>query len=69
MKKLKKDSIFRDMVRVALCNRSENGDFLRDNFNNNKSSINIKFSDFSFRREALIKKTALNYLNNIDKGI
>ena len=68
MKKLKKDPIFRDMVRIALCNRSENGDFLRDSFNNKKSSINIKFSDFSFLKESLIKKTALSYLNSIDRG-
>ena len=68
MEKLKKDPVFRDMVRVALCNRSENGDFLRDSFKNKKSSINVKFSDFSFTNESLIRKTALNYLNSIDRG-
>ena len=68
MKRLKKDPIFRDMVRVALCNRSENVDFLRDSFKNKKSSININFSDFSFSNEARIKRVAFNYLNNIDRG-
>ena len=68
MKNIKKDPIFRDMVRVALCSRSENGDFLRDSFRNKKSSYKIKFSKFSFSNEGMIKKVALSYLNNIDRG-
>lgn len=65
---LKKDPVFRDMVRVASSIRSENGKFLKDDSGEMTRYARGQFKKFSFLKEASIRRTFENYLNNIDRG-
>lgn len=69
MKKLKKYPLFRDMVRVAACNRIENNEFLRKPCGNMVDSINKQFKKYPFLKAASVKRVIISYLNNIDRGI
>ena len=62
----KKDPLFRDMVRVASCARSEEGKFLRDDSGNMTTYTQEQFNKFSFLKEESVRKALDNYLNNID---
>jgi hypothetical protein len=65
----KKSPVFKDMVRVASCMRSENGDFLKDDSGQVIPSINDQFKKFSFLKEDTVRSVVTRYLNNIDRGI
>jgi len=65
----KKQPIVRDMVRVASCLRSENGDFLKDSSGQTIPYIQEQFKKFSFLKEKSVRNVVTRYLNNIDRGI
>jgi len=65
----KKNPVFRDMIRVASCIRSENGKFLKDESGQVTPFIQEQFKKFSFLKEESVRKALDNYLNNIDRGI
>lgn len=69
MKKLKRYPLFRDMVRVATCDRYEKNEFLRKSCGNMKDSVLKQFNRFSFLKAASVKRVIISYLNNIDRGI
>lgn len=62
----KKDPLFRDMVRVASCIRSEEGKFLKDDSGKKTAYVQEQFKKFSFLKEESIRRALNNYLNNID---
>lgn len=66
---VKKNPLFRDMVRMASSIRSEKGDILKDASGKKTAFVDEKFKEFSFLTEGSVKRTLDNYLNNIDRGI